>query len=102
MNSPSQIPQRCHDCAVEPGSPHTDGCDVARCGECGWQRISCEHGNRDIGWGQVWTGLWPGDEEVNEGLASDLNDLASKGRQGLVKWNGQRWVTAELVGDEHA
>jgi hypothetical protein len=56
----------CGDCAVPVGSPHVDGCDVARCTECGWQRISCGHGDADVGWGAVWTGEWPGDEECRE------------------------------------
>lgn len=47
---------RCPDCDVPPGCPHVDGCDVARCTACGKQRITCDHGGSDIGWGQTWTG----------------------------------------------
>lgn len=56
--------RNCGDCAVAPGQPHTEGCDVARCLETGDQRISCgedhDHG-RDI-----WTGTWPGEAECVE------------------------------------
>lgn len=49
----------CPDCGVLPNSPHVDGCDVARCLLCGYQRISCEHEDNEGGWGQIWTGSWP-------------------------------------------
>lgn len=81
----------CPDCGVLPALAHDDGCDVARCTVCGFQRISCEHESSNEGWGQIWTGRWPGDAEVEEGLASDLNDLHSQAQQGFVKWDGQRW-----------
>lgn len=83
--------ESCHDCGVQPGFAHTDGCDVARCTVCGFQRIGCEHGNKNVGWGQVWTGRWPGEIEVEEGLATDLNDLAAKAAQGVLRWDGSRW-----------
>lgn len=47
---------KCPDCKATPGTPHEDGCDVARCTVCGKQRITCEHSNKDVGWGEVWTG----------------------------------------------
>jgi hypothetical protein len=50
----------CPDCQVSPSEAHDDGCDVARCTECGHQRISCHHDDGDTGWGQIWTGTWPG------------------------------------------
>lgn len=43
----------CHDCGVEPGQPHIDGCDVARCTVCGKQRITCDHRDSEVGWGQT-------------------------------------------------
>ena len=86
------VPDACPDCAVDPGELHDDGCDVARCTVCGFQRISCDHEDTDVGWGQVWTGQWPGDVEVAEGLASDLNDLHMKGITKALTWNGERWV----------
>ena len=91
----------CHDCNVTPGTPHIDGCDTARCTVCGWQRISCEHADTDDGWGEVWTGIWPGDVEVREGLATDLNDLASKHAAGMVVWNGTRLVRPDPAQCRH-
>lgn len=78
----------CNDCGVEVGTPHEDGCDVARCTECGHQRISCDHDDSDVGWGQIWTGIWPGEKECMEwgwlrkDGGPDLNRLAV-----YAKWN---------------
>ena len=111
----------CNDCGADPGTPHQDGCDVARCTLCGWQRISCEHADGDGGWGQLWTGEWPGDVECREvGLfgtresamhppmvkcepdhpdrTPDLNALIMLAAQGLLTWNGQRWVRSSQSG----
>ncbi len=49
----------CHDCAVLPGYEHADGCDVARCPECGMQRLQCEE-HEDSTLPAIWTGIWPG------------------------------------------
>ncbi len=48
---------RCHDCGVAPGTAHNRHCDVARCLNCGGQRLSCDcpQAGKDI-----WTGEWPG------------------------------------------
>lgn len=56
---------RCPDCAVEPGTEHTDGCDVARCLETGLQRLSCLQRWHDCG-NEVWSGTWPGEAECRE------------------------------------
>jgi hypothetical protein len=110
--------EMCHDCAVSPGEKHKDGCDVARCLECGFQRISCEHEESDLGWGEIWTGEWPGELECREfGLwvknwddrnpgwvkttaedpvaIEDLNALHELAATGMVRWNGRRWVKPE-------
>jgi hypothetical protein len=88
----------CPDCAVSPGQPHEDGCDVARCTVCGAQRIGCDHAGSEQGWGHIWTGEWPGDAEVREGLAADLNDLTLKGATDRLRWDGQRWRAGEGEG----
>jgi hypothetical protein len=33
---------KCHDCGVEEGDKHKDGCDMERCPFCGGQLISCD------------------------------------------------------------
>jgi UDP-N-acetylmuramyl tripeptide synthase len=53
----------CPDCGVKAGTPHEDGCDVARCLNCGGQALSCDC---KIVTPDVWTGLWPGIKECYE------------------------------------
>lgn len=105
--------KNCRDCWAEVGSPHEDGCDVARCTECGFQRISCDHEDSDVGWGQIWTGKWPGEEECEEfgwycfwdrgwhrctkdtpGAVPDLNRLMMMAMIYKLTWSveRQRWV----------
>ncbi len=55
----------CPDCAVAAGIEHEEGCDVARCLENGWQRLTCAGFGHDCG-EDVWTGDWPGDQECRE------------------------------------
>lgn len=45
----------CHDCGVSPGEIHDGGCDVARCGSCKGQAISCGCGDTSVT--DVWTGM---------------------------------------------
>lgn len=87
-------PKICGDCGVQPGQPHEDGCDVARCMWDGGQAIQCEGlfaehvrvlaeagredlakeleyhlsiDDRDHDCGQdIWSGLWPGIVECRE------------------------------------
>jgi hypothetical protein len=70
-----EVRGNCGDCSVTPGTPHIDGCDVARCTACGYQRIGCDHGGSSTGWGQLWTGIWPGDIEVAMYGYDSLNDV---------------------------
>jgi len=86
---PSKVPPgpTCSDCAVEVGDPHQNGCSVARCTLCGFQRIICQHGSQPVGWGQIWTGLFPGTIEVRSGVAKDLNELGIRAERGDLVWN---------------
>lgn len=86
----------CPDCGATPGQPHDDGCDVALCTVCGWQRIGCEHEDSDIGWGQIWTGERPGRFEVRTLGLTDLNDLDTQARSGRLVWDQptQQWRRA--------
>lgn len=81
----------CPDCGVVEGARHQVGCDVTRCPDCGRQRLSCDR-HPNAGWGR-WQGRWPGEAEVEEGLAADLNELAYKGlvAHELI-WAGDHWV----------
>jgi hypothetical protein len=93
--SPSESPSEtgnCPDCAATAGMPHDDGCDVARCTTCGFQRIGCSCPN-GVGWGQVWTGRWPGLADVEALGLSDLNELGALATDGTLCWNqsDQRW-----------
>jgi hypothetical protein len=86
-------PWRCGDCAVLPGERHEEGCDVARCVGCGQQALQCDrHLDRPM---QTWTGRWPGSEEIEEGLARDLNHLAAcgLGPEPILLWDRdlERW-----------
>lgn len=104
----------CPDCAVLPGYPHTDGCDVARCPLCGMQRLQCYDHQRSVT-PAIWTGIWPGELECVEyglwckwvdgkgwvepvagdfDLQADLNMLAIMAAKGEVQWDRrlQRYV----------
>jgi hypothetical protein len=80
---------RCPDCLVDAGTPHEDGCDVALCTVCGFQRITCMHDASAHGWGQVWTGLIPGTIEVRSGVAKDFNELWTLAERGDLTWDPQ-------------
>lgn len=81
--------RHCPDCAVSTNEEHMQGCDVARCKDCGRQELTCEHQAPMT----AWKGYWPGDKEVDEGLAHDLNDLNFKGLAGRLVWDQvhERW-----------
>ena len=65
----------CHDCGVEPGTPHMRGCDTERCSVCGGQRLQCEGDEECTAHDPLfarWTGIWPGFAEA-EYLGISLN-----------------------------
>lgn len=101
----------CPDCAAQPGQPHDDGCDVARCLASGVQRLGC--GCHDCGH-DVWSGRWPGDADAERlgwyayfvpngnpswvpcaadhpGARPDLNRLQIEGRWNpeLLRWEAR-------------
>lgn len=80
----TDLSEYCRDCAAAPGERHSDGCDVARCSECGQQLISCDEHPHALP--STWTGEWPGKAECREfgwytdpdshwGVIEDLNRL---------------------------
>jgi hypothetical protein len=78
--------ETCPDCSVAVGEKHDHGrCDVERCKRCGWQALGCAHVEDTPA--TTWTGTWPGEIEVSEGLADDLNDLARKHVRGDLVWD---------------
>lgn len=54
----------CPGCGAAVGSLHDLGCDVARCLETGFQRMTC-HEDHDCGH-DIWSGEWPGVVECIE------------------------------------
>lgn len=119
-NEPDQTPEleagagrHCPDCGIAPGQRHEEGCDVARCSVCGFQRLSCAHAEGE-GDGGIWSGEWPGLAECrefglyavfnpvggwltgcsprDEGAVEDTNTLMRMAARGALVWNGERWV----------
>jgi len=75
----------CPDCGAASGEHHNGNCDVARCKGCGFQMIQCDE---HLGMATTrWWGEWPGDTEVELGLADDLNDLYRKANTGALVWD---------------
>jgi hypothetical protein len=101
--------KKCPDCQVDPGCPHMEGCDVARCGNCGYQLLF--HDNEcDNEYNTIWTGVWPGIEECHElnlwivyrdgekgdwTKTEDLNTLYNKALSGELTWDkgNSKWVS---------
>jgi hypothetical protein len=54
----------CPECDAQPGEYHNDGCDVARCANCGGQFIFCPCESPENSC--PWTGQWPGEAECDE------------------------------------
>ena len=82
--------KKCPDCGVLPDQPHEDWCDVARCMNCGFQRISCDCDHNGL---SVWEGHWPGDKECEE-YGLDLNTLPI-----YCRWDKElkRWIKKEAA-----
>ncbi|MFE2149021.1 YgjP-like metallopeptidase domain-containing protein [Streptomyces lavendulae] len=53
----------CPGCQAQPGSLHTNYCDVARCALTGFQRGTCHPGIACL---TIWSGRWPGTDECEE------------------------------------
>jgi hypothetical protein len=87
-------PENCPGCSAEPGTTHEVGCEVARCKVCGFQEKTCEHTSVVM---TEWTGRWPGDAEVEEGLAEDLVHLYLRRLNGELEWDEdtERWRVAD-------
>ena len=64
------VNRKCHDCGVEEGQIHHDGCDNERCPFCGMQLISCDCDSELSG----------GDEVKWQAI------LAAKGRVPHIHW----------------
>lgn len=105
---------RCGDCGAVPGDKHVPGCDVERCKICGWQALGCDcpspegeyASTLDATFGDwkstVWTGTWPGKEEMREFDLLDLNMVASFQANQLLVWDSdkERLVRNPSVTDE--
>ena len=108
----------CPDCGVKPKEKHRKNCDVARCSECGFQRLMCGHKKGD---GGKWEGEWPGLAEcrefglysrfgvngwevgleaTDEGVSEDLNTLTIMGARGELVWDKKRWARPRLAGSK--
>jgi len=117
----------CPDCQVEPGTRHSEGCDVARCNLHGTQFISCdfcieydEDDNEIVLFPDakptIWTGAWPNTSECREygywtsnpiwltrgqTRTEDLNSFITDCFRGLFTWNveQEKWLrTTETSG----
>ena len=96
MKATIQFSGDCPDCHVKPGERHLDGCDIALCTACGYQRISCGHRGSAAGWEQLWTGIFPGKiEQAMYGLGS-LNEV----REPPAQWNQRMNLWLRAVGGE--
>ncbi|MEV7579023.1 hypothetical protein [Streptomyces erythrochromogenes] len=56
-------PAGCPVCHAQPGTLHSNLCDVARCALTGFQRGYCHPGTTCL---TIWTGRWPGSDECEE------------------------------------
>lgn len=112
----SELPS-CHDCAVSPGEPHLDGCDVARCLVTGGQRLQCypeaAYDPSDPEWDEIafdhygdcgqdiWTGEWPGDADCRRlGFWCRWEVDGKLAEFGPPTWGGVgRWARCEADDD---
>ena len=63
--------EKCYGCAVEPGTAHKDGCDHARCPDCGQQLLfhDCDYWLKDADGPNrpaMWHGMSPSEEVARQ------------------------------------
>lgn len=88
--------EKCADCQAEPNTAHADGCDWARCPECGEQQLMCEE-HADSERPAMWHGIdqreevahakdwWT--EVVGIGRIEDFTRVLIASARGEIRWN---------------
>lgn len=61
----------CHDCGVDPGQAHEDGCDTARCLVTGGQRLMCDSASAEASYLIDYTKLSDELQRVSSPAMSD-------------------------------
>lgn len=79
--------RKCHDCGVELGEYHLEGCDTERCPKCAGQLISC-------GCFVIYKDLCDFDDEGRW----DVEEFEKYERE---KWTGIMYEEAHLYAEEH-
>jgi hypothetical protein len=86
--------EKCAGCQAEPDSAHGDGCDWARCPDCGEQQLMCDETDRPA----MWHGIDPRDEVTHakdwwttaagiDHLVEDTFRVQVAEVRGEIRWN---------------